>query len=70
MNKGVVVFFKEERLFERRLSAGFPARRAHRPGYRFRGSPVHSQRGVGAGALALREDGEWLYDCGYRLQER
>ena len=25
------MFLKEERLFERRLSAGFPARRAHRP---------------------------------------
>lgn len=77
MNKGVVVFLKEERFVaeliaivsERRLPAGFPARCALHSGHSFSCSPVHSQRGVGVGAPALWEAGERFQDCGFRLLE-
>ena len=69
MNRGVVVFVKEERYVADLLasgvtgtSAGVPTLLAVHPGHRLRCSPVYSRRSAGAEAALLRVDGDWLQD--------
>lgn len=78
MNRGLLVFLKEERLVAELVASGvllngvylqvFPL--AIYAGYFVWCPPIHPQPGAGARAAALREAREWLPVRGTGLQER